>query len=112
MYFKFQENLPTSVLRAVFDFYKENDPAHSFPSLTAAIQHKSTLLEVPEQATHLRAIRFLTAHSSFLYYFPDEGYPLEKGSFLPSLLSAPMPWAIAMQAEWSCKQVLTGRRTP
>lgn len=87
MYFKFQENLPTSVLRAVFDFYKENDPAHSFPSLTAAIQHKSTLLEVPEQATHLRAIRFLTAHSSFLYYFPDEGYPLEKGSFLPPLRS-------------------------
>lgn len=87
MHFKFHENLPSSVLRAVFDFYRENDPARSFPSLTAAIQHKSTLLDVPDQATHLRAIRFLTAHSSFLYYFPDEGYALKKGSHLPPLRS-------------------------
>lgn len=85
MYFQFHENLPASVTRAVFHFYTKDDPGRLPFYLAAAVHRKSAMVNVPEEATHLRSICFLTSKNTFTYYYPDEGYDLLEGGYLPPL---------------------------
>lgn len=85
MYFKFHDNLPTSVVRTTFDLYTENVPERTYHSLTGEVCDKSTIINIPAEATHIHAIHFFSTKSSFTYYYPGKGYPLGEGSFLPPL---------------------------
>lgn len=85
MYFQFHENLPASVTRAIFHFYTKNDPGRPLSYLSASIHSKSAMVEVPEEATHLRSICFLTPKNAFTCYYPAEGYDLREGGHLPPL---------------------------
>lgn len=85
MYFKFHENLPASVIRAVFDLYTIDDLDRTPYYLCAGIHDKSAMVHVPEQATHVRSICFFTPTQSFTYYYPAEGYALAGGGHLPPL---------------------------
>lgn len=85
MYFKFPENLPASVTRAVFDLYRINDPDSNSYYVSAQIHEKSALIHVPEQTTHLRSICFFTLTQAFIYHYPSKGYALVDGGHLPPL---------------------------
>lgn len=85
MYFQFHENLPASVTRAVFHFYTKDDPGRTPYYLPVQIHSKSAMANVPEKATHLRSICFLTPKNAFAYHYPAEGYDLLEGGHLPPL---------------------------
>lgn len=85
MYFQFHENLPASVTQAVFHFYTKDDLGRLPSCLSAPIHHKSAMLNVPEEATHLRSICFFTPKNAFTYHYPADGYDLLEGGHLPPL---------------------------
>lgn len=87
MYFKLPANLPPSVIRATFDFYATAASGGRHHLLPAPVTDKSSLIDVPHEATHLHAIRFHTLSDHFTYYYPEGGYPLSAGGFLPPLIS-------------------------
>lgn len=86
MYFKLPVNLPVSVIRATFDFYATAASGGRHHLLSAPVTDKSCLIDVPREATHLHAIRFHTLSDRFTYYYPEGGYPLHAGGFLPPLI--------------------------
>lgn len=86
MYFILPENLPESVIRASFDFRSDENPSFHFVSPDLIPYDNGIAVEIPDEATHIRSVRFLTNQDSFIYYFPEQGYRIADGIHLPPLI--------------------------
>lgn len=87
MYFILPENLPESVVWASFDFRSDENPSFHFVSPDLSPRENGIAVAIPDEATHIRSIRFQTPKDHFIYYFRDKGYRIAEGIHLPPLLS-------------------------
>lgn len=86
MYFILPENLPASVVRASFDFRSDENPSFHFVSPDLSPKENGIAVAIPDEATHIRSVRFLTNKNHFIYYFRDKGYRMADGIHLPPLV--------------------------
>ncbi|RHJ76998.1 hypothetical protein [Parabacteroides sp. AM08-6] len=87
MYFIFPENLPEPVIKAALELTSETSSLYHFITPDTEISNRAISIAIPDEATHIRSIRFTTPLSSFLYYFPDKGYKIALGIHLPELIT-------------------------
>lgn len=87
MYLVFPENLPASIKKATFELISDEEPSYCFVTPDTEISNRSISIAIPDQASHIRCIRFRTARHRFYYYYPEGGYALSKGIHLPDLIA-------------------------
>ena len=83
MYFIFPDNLPESVQKAAFEFISEQDTSFHFTTPDIEISNRGISIAIPDEASHIRAIRLTTSLSHFTYYYPEKGYKIAQGIHLP-----------------------------
>lgn len=85
MYFILPENLPTSVLKAAFEFISEDVPSLRITTSDIDLSNQGISIAIPDEISHVRSIRFTTSLNHFIYYYPGKGYEIAKGIHLPLL---------------------------
>lgn len=90
MYLVFPENLPASIKKATFELISDEEPSYCFVTPDTEISNRSISIAIPDQASHIRCIRFRTARHRFYYYYPEGGYAISKGFHLPDLIAPQM----------------------
>ena len=83
MYFIFPDNLPPSVQKAAFEFTSEEYPLYHYITPDIEILDQGISIAIPDEASHIRSIRFTTFLSHFTYYYAEKGYRIAQGLHLP-----------------------------